>query len=172
MCLQCECEAEVFGTLEEQDFLPGYRLQRATKSYFDEWQAGQWGVIQMNDPDFYWTGELIEYDPSKEDDSEKSYDDENKFLAEARKLEEAILSQSSLNKIMNLYEVAKGAGYQHSTQPTQLEFSCWLLNRLATWVKTHPAKSIDEWEALERGISMEEWMKFKNEVEHPEKSGS
>lgn len=47
MCLQCQAETKYYV-----EFAPGWHLVRATKTVDGEMNAGDWGLVRTNDPDF------------------------------------------------------------------------------------------------------------------------
>lgn len=56
MCLQCCAEAKYIA-----EFAPGWHIAQATISA-DGWQAGQYALVRINDPDFVLTVDLNSYD--------------------------------------------------------------------------------------------------------------
>ena len=56
MCLQCCTEAEYIT-----EFAPGWHIVRATTDH-DEWFAGQYALVRLNDPDFILTVDLGSHD--------------------------------------------------------------------------------------------------------------
>ena len=62
MCLQCLTDPYYYG-----EVFPGWSLMRARRQYFTEMKIKEWGLIECNDPTFYFmtTPQLLE-DEDKE----------------------------------------------------------------------------------------------------------
>lgn len=53
MCLQCCAK-----TIDYGEFAPGWYLVRATVTAEGEMEAGQWGLVRINDPDIIFSASL------------------------------------------------------------------------------------------------------------------
>jgi hypothetical protein len=51
MCIQCTTNAKLIF----KNIIPGYSLYQATVSV-EKWQAGEYGLVRQNDPDYIWVG--------------------------------------------------------------------------------------------------------------------
>lgn len=129
MCEQCLTNAEVVL----KDPLPGYTLMRARKGS-ESWPEGWYGLVQSNDPDFVFPGELL-LDPLADvpDEDfemmlaavEPQYD---AYLAAVEGLKKPL---QSLPAILGyeLVVACQRKGYSIEAHGTELAF--WLMNHLA-----------------------------------------
>lgn len=161
MCLQCVTEAEIFANdPDDCEVLPGYALVRATKNA-PEWAKGEWGLVRCNDPDLIWAGEILEAPDGWGDDDKLDNDPAHQRYFDAVSALGYALDDMSFGETMSL---VSALGISPKSAHT-FDVADQLMQRLAPFVQDHPAKSIDEWECIVRGCTMEEWEKFKKEVE-------
>lgn len=161
MCEQCVA-ATVMYTLPGaggHEVLPGYALVRATK---DGWmmRKGDWGLVRMNDPDYWWSKTPVE-DPylgltdaeiDKRPEPDLAYDtfqdavDELQNALDGRTepmLEQGRYNYPRFEDAIELYEAAKLAGWSLKKKPinggtmeAREPFAYWLCNYLAVFLKT------------------------------------
>ena len=65
MCMRCSTEAELY----EKEVVPGIGLVRATVDH-GEVRAGDWGLVECNDPFFWWRGEILPVPRTVREDAE------------------------------------------------------------------------------------------------------
>ena len=124
MCIQCCAKSELYGTEEDCEVLPGWYLVRATVTV-DGWNAGEWGLVRSNTPDFIWAGELS-----------KKKKDVSAFLES--------LGTDEPMTVFHLIESAEKVGFKITRDDkgmiltTSRELGEFLLSRFAEWVNTHP----------------------------------
>jgi len=172
MCLQCVTEAENFGTKENFEIVPGWCLMRATKDDpFEAWKKGQFGLVQINDPDVIFSIAPMKQ-PKREDfDSEEDFDKADEaFIDEAIELADRLVLDCMTG--YTFVTAAIKVGFDPKTthkektyDKNNLEFCLWFLDRIANWIEKYPEKSSDEWECEIRGITMDQWKKFCRETE-------
>lgn len=116
MCNQCLTCCAYFG-----EPLEGFTLARARRDAFDEWTTGQWGLIEVNDPTFVWSG--TPKDCSGDDDCFPS--------------ESFLYAFSAVNVMSgyNLVTAAIKAGY-NTNEDGALEY--WLWDYLGRYLETAP----------------------------------
>lgn len=128
--------------------LPGYGLIRAAK---DGWlmKNGDWGLVHINDPDYWWGATPVEdafYGLSDEElDKLPETAKNDAFDTAVEQIDDALSgrSPSMLEKdsyayprfddAMRLYEAAKQAGYDRERDG---RFAAWLCHHLAVFLKT------------------------------------
>lgn len=167
MCLQCMTEAEIFAnSLSDVHILPGYALMRATKDDYPDdpgWKKGEYGLVRMNDPDI-----VFDIKPMKkpykygDDDKMNTEKDHQKYFDEVCKIQDR-LDDMTFTDIASLIEAINKV-YGHKFR-NSFDVAHILMDLIYNWTQSHHAKSIDEWECIVRGITMEEWEKFKKEIE-------
>lgn len=124
MCMQCCTKSELYGTGGDCEVLPGWYLVRATVTAYG-WNAGEWGLVRSNDPDFIWSGKLTK--------SSKSVISFLECLATNRPM-----------TVFHLIESAEKVGFKIERDENGViltvsrELGEFLLDRFAKWVKTHP----------------------------------
>ena len=122
--MQCCTKSALYGTEDDCEVLPGWYLVRATVSN-DGWNAGEWGLVRSNDPDFIWDGKLT-----------KSRKAVYNFLK--------CLATDNPMTIMHLIESAEKVGFKIERDDKGVILTSsymlgeFLLGRFAKWVKTHP----------------------------------
>ncbi len=127
MCLQCSTAAETLA----KNVLPGFSLMRATQST-EGWQAGQYGLVEMNDPLVVFDGPLLR-DPSEGLSDEAINALSEDAFAEVERFLEA---GGALNQQLKVDPVAgyrlTAACMQHGYDPVEGGFlGFWLMNHLA-----------------------------------------
>jgi len=147
MCTQCVVDAQFYlikpdGSLAEHDeLLPGWALFQAKKPG-GEMNAGDWGLVRVNDPEFVWRVDPV-VDPLEgfsEDEQESMFEDpeiaasidtfvntQDAFAAELMESVELITSAHAL------IESANKVGY--TTESGSFEW--WLCHRLGVWIRDH-----------------------------------
>lgn len=166
MCLQCMTKAEIFANgPENYEVLPGYILLRATKDAYEkddpEWAKGEWGLVRCNDPDLIWAGEILEAPDGWGDDDKLDNDPAHaKYFDAVVAIADNLdcMSFADSTCLVNALGMA-------SCNVTTYDVAEKLMPKLAAHIKTHSAKSEDEWECITRGCTMEEWEAFKRKVE-------
>lgn len=150
MCEQCVAEAKLYVGLGESHALPGIGLVRATK---DGWlmKNGDWGLVHVNDPDYWWSATPVEdpfYGLTDDEINKLPASVGDSFDAACDQIDDALAGRgpSMLDKdchayprfddAMRLYEAAKQAGYEQSTHG---RFAAWLCHHLAVFLKTASA---------------------------------
>ncbi len=127
MCMQCTTAAEMLA----KDVLPGFSLMRAARST-EGWKAGQYGLVEMNDPSVVFDGPLLR------DPSEGLSDDDINALPEDAfaRVERFLEAGGALNKGLKTDPVTgyrlTAACMQHGYDPVEGGFlGFWLMNHLA-----------------------------------------
>lgn len=151
MCEQCIVDARYFykkpdETFENEFFLPGWCLIQATKDGHIM-KVGDWGLLQINNPDFVWEVEPIS-DPTfdMDDDAEEAAlkDPEIKKKSDLY-FERLILFQDALFGCAisgwRLVNAAITTGYDKNELGS---FASWLFHQLGCWIETHEATSFYE----------------------------
>ncbi len=131
MCEQCLVNPVYFG-----EPLPGFFLARARRDGND-WKKGDWGLIQCNDPTFYWTQTPTSNPTFGMNDTEldkfMSYDltDDQKA-----RIYHSNISDEFYNAFYcdpqtghDLVEAAKQVGYESRS------FIPWLFDYLGYWIE-------------------------------------
>lgn len=133
MCLQCLTESVTYMTEEEQEVFPGWALMQATRDYSDEWLAGEWGLVQRDDPAVTWNG-LIYSEPIHGEDevTPELY----AWDKEVIKLHDA-LDKLNFQESRDLVKALEKT--ECPIQENSLIISEWLMNHFAKWIETHPA---------------------------------
>lgn len=134
MCQQCITEAVEYG-----EIVPGFYLYKS-KVGSSKWPAGEYAIVQFNDPTFYLRGigvPLLDPCFGKEDDEVEILlcdpailDSFNKFCAQAELIAENFLCRP--NTGFALVTAALKAGYDPE-EDGLIEF--WLLHKIACLVE-------------------------------------
>ncbi len=125
--MQCNTEAvhicDVFGE---------WALYKATKTDGD-WEAGAYGLITSNDPDFIWKGNLVPDPFVCMTDNEIKFADEqmihqhNDHIDCVKEFQNCIISKSNwMNTSYDLIACAKEVGYDPATK----RFASWFIGYL------------------------------------------
>ena len=128
MCMQCCAESYSI----DDDFLPGWSLQRARKDsgattgFGKEWKTRQLALVRCNDPDFIFTVEPIKDPYFYDDDPEGVFDGE--MLDVSLDICEDL--RGDPEPCYHLYRAALEAGYNE-----EVPFSSWLMQRMAEAVE-------------------------------------
>lgn len=141
MCLQCLTESEMFGKKGDWEVLPGWFLVRATKDYMDDWKAGEYGLVIMNDPECVWSGQIYKEPHADKKDEELTKEEREEWYLwhkEVFNLLEA-LNTICLDKSIRLVESMKAVGLDILEKPNGILMAEWLMNHFAEWIETHPA---------------------------------
>lgn len=152
MCEQCVAETTLYVGPGDADVLPGFGLVRATK---DGWlmKKGDWGLVHVNDPDYWWSPTPVEdpLDGLSDEEIDKLPPEAFKtddYDTATEKIDDALSgrSPSMLEKdchayprfedAARLYDAAKQAGYDRARDG---RFAAWLCHRLAIFLKTAKA---------------------------------
>ena len=143
MCLQCVTLALSYETPEKCYVLPGFSLMQAIRDD-DGWRAGQWGLVQINDPDVTFYGRLIH---SRDATNEPKQEERHKTVLN---LLEAMNHMYFGNAVELYLAVKERTGKDYTTIGTKFnphnhskfviagDFADDLVDVLADWVKTHP----------------------------------
>jgi hypothetical protein len=156
MCTQCCVDAQFFllnpdGSVDDyKDLLPGWALFRATRDGA-AMKAGQWGLVQCNDPDFVWDDAPIpdpchglsddEYENELKNKEVSELDRE--FIDRAQRFDRKLVeSTAAVDSVWRLVESGRKMGYDPDTGGT---FAYWLFHRMGVWVRDHqPISHVDE----------------------------
>lgn len=151
MCLQCLTKAVTYGNLEKgkHDVMPGYALMRATKSDYDvdpTWKEGQYGLVQMNDPDVIWTCTPVKDPGFGLSDEEIDALPESSFKTFEDNCEEMDIA-FSLSPLdgYTMVSAAMKAGYDPNKNG---RFIVWLQHHLAVWMEQNQPLTPEEELAL------------------------
>jgi hypothetical protein len=133
MCQQCITEAVEYG-----EIVPGFYLYKS-KVGSSKWPAGEYAIVQYNDPTFYLKGigvPLLDPCFGKRDDEVDALlgdpavlDSWNKFCTQAELMAENLLSRP--NTGFALIDAAIKAGYV----PEEGLIEFWLLHKIACLVE-------------------------------------
>ena len=129
MCLQCVTEADyitaVLGT--------SLHLTRATKDAPEEWLAGQWGLLCINDPEVVWSGPMPWPDPSfgVPDEIAESWDAAQNALADqwmrdARDFATSFEEQVGVYSAYDIGALCQQSGWT----PKDGRFTFWLYHKM------------------------------------------
>lgn len=136
MCQQCSAATVTYG-----EFLPDWRLVRATKDYLDKIKSGDWGLVVSDDPDFWFPSELVpKKDPSfgmTEDQFDNMTDQQGKawdeFCDVAHSIEKHLTG--SVHSGYYLMKMAYKIGYDRKKDGL---FHLWLTHKLAELIEKNP----------------------------------
>jgi hypothetical protein len=128
MCEQCLAHAEVVMG----QALPGFSLMQATRDG-QEWQAGDYGLVESNDPTVTFTGPIVR-DPTAglSDDAINAFTPEQEtawevFSASAQRLEDKLVLDACSG--YRLVSACMAEGYRPDDDGS---LGFWLMNQLAT----------------------------------------
>ena len=131
MCEQCCAKTESYG-----EVFPGWVLVRATVNGM-EMRAGQWGLVQFDDPLFIWTETptiLIDRTQLFKEDTPEYDEAVNEWLAWTDKATAfGRFFHISADLGWHLVESAREKGYSIDLGP----FNEWFFNYLGEWIRDH-----------------------------------
>ena len=135
MCEQCPPLAD---TQSYGEVLEGWRLIRARKQGH-LLKPDDWGLVQMNDPDFVWTV-TPEVDPQSGLTDEQinacSKEEHDQWWAWMEKADEFEIALES--DPMTGYELILAAMKKGYNPDVYGRFAYWLFDHLGQWLKDHP----------------------------------
>jgi hypothetical protein len=153
MCMQCVTEAVRHG-----EPFPGFSLYRATKT--DEgwfpvgrWEAGQWGLVEMNDPSFLFTVPFMK-DPfaGMSDEQIDALPNFRELMEEHEKAATAIdrdimaggaICGETVGSPLVVYRLITAATKVGYKPDEDGGFGYWVSDYLARWVETHPLPDVE-----------------------------
>lgn len=158
MCEQCVAKTTTYLGPGEAEVLPGYALVRATK---DGWlmKNGDWGLVHVNDPDYWWSATPVEdaFDGMSDEEVDRlasstnndAYDSAVEQIDDALSgrtpsmLEKDCYAYPRFEDATRLYDAAKATGYDREKHG---RFAAWLCHHLAVFLKT--AKAYEDGERI------------------------
>jgi hypothetical protein len=121
MCSQCLTKSVSYGEILPSEASYRWFLHKATKDEYageeDCWKAGQWGLIQVNDPSFIYPGEF--YD---------SKVNEEKHFENLDLLDKALDSMDVMTSHQFVESCIQG-GYNPAKHGSRI--SSWFMDRIA-----------------------------------------
>lgn len=142
MCLQCFTDPIVYEKDDQHHFIPHYVLMRATKNDTaknPQWKKDEWGIVNINDPDVFFTGEIVSKDDERYEDTLWSL---YEGLDETRPV---LLAELICSAVEEGFQVSTDRNPNTRRENSLFRLAEWLMERMYNWLQqAYPVKANGE----------------------------
>jgi len=143
MCEQCEAKTLNYSKAEDDTFLGKYHLVKATKDGYSM-KAGDWGLVEVNDPDFIfsvtpWPSPWVDCTENELDSlSGEDSKEDIRWTHAADKFIQEVYDSGCFRTTAELVFLCQKNGYvEHTTKPLTETIQHWLFHHLGVYMMTH-----------------------------------